>query len=150
MARFDAAAIEIRRATADDAAALSGLYAQCGYPTDPAHIAFQLAKPDTMSFTFLAELDGKAVGAIELHYLEATYRADPTTHISALVVDEASRSQGIGEKLLDVASEFANSRNCGRIEVLSNRTRERAHAFYERNGFSGQSHRYFRKGLLKP
>ena len=142
--------LTIRPAVPADAEALSALYAQCGYPTAPSHIAAQLAKPHTVSFTFLAEQNGVPVGALELHYLEATYRADPTAHISALVVDENHRSQGIGEKLLEAANEFALARHCGRIEVLSNKIRERAHAFYERSGFSGQSHRYFRKGLLKP
>lgn len=140
----------IRAAIPADAEALAALYAQCGYPTLPEHIAAQLAKPHTASFTFLAEEAGIPKGAMEVHFLEATYRADPTAHISALVVDTAHRSQSIGEKLLDAAAEFALERGCGRIEVLSNKTRERAHAFYERNGFSGASHRYFRKGLLKP
>jgi len=63
-----------------------------------------------------------------LHYLK-------TALIEELIVDFASRNQGIGKKLLDEATDYAKSHGCFRIEVHTNINREETHKFYKDNGF---------------
>ena len=57
--------------------------------------------------------------------------------IENVVTDEAYRRQGIGKRLMDMAIEFAKSRGCYKVCLLSNSTRAGAHKFYEELGFSG-------------
>lgn len=57
--------------------------------------------------------------------------------IENVVTDEAYRRQGIGKRLMEMAVEFAKSRGCYKVCLLSNSTRAGAHRFYEELGFSG-------------
>ena len=50
-------------------------------------------------------------------------------------VDEMVRSRGIGKVLLEAAQDWARRMGCIAIAVRSNIVRDRAHAFYESNGF---------------
>jgi GNAT superfamily N-acetyltransferase len=52
-----------------------------------------------------------------------------------IVVDEAHRSQGIGERLVDVALEAAARNNAQAVEVASALRRVEARGFYELLGF---------------
>jgi GNAT superfamily N-acetyltransferase len=56
-------------------------------------------------------------------------------YLEGLVVDEAARSRGIGVALLEAVEARARERGCATIRVQSNVLRERAHSFYERNGY---------------
>jgi len=55
--------------------------------------------------------------------------------LEGFVVDEAARSRGIGAALLEAVESRARERGCAEIRVQSNVLRERAHSFYERNGY---------------
>lgn len=57
--------------------------------------------------------------------------------IENVVTDKACRRQGIGKRLMEMAIEFAKSRGCYKVCLLSNSTRAGAHRFYEELGFSG-------------
>ncbi|MEK7394539.1 MAG: GNAT family N-acetyltransferase [Fibrobacterota bacterium] len=57
--------------------------------------------------------------------------------IENVVTDEAYRRQGVGKRLMERAIEFAKSRGCYKVCLLSNSTRAGAHKFYEELGFSG-------------
>ena len=57
--------------------------------------------------------------------------------IENVVTDEAYRRRGIGKRLMEMAIEFAKSRGCYKVCLLSNSTRAEAHKFYEELGFSG-------------
>lgn len=59
--------------------------------------------------------------------------------IENVVTDEAYRRQGIGKRLMEMAIEFAKSRGCYKLCLLSNSTRAGAHKFYEELGFSGSA-----------
>lgn len=59
--------------------------------------------------------------------------------IENVVTDNAYRRQGIGKRLMEMAIEFAKSRGCYKVCLLSNSTRGEAHKFYEDLGFSGTS-----------
>jgi GNAT superfamily N-acetyltransferase len=54
----------------------------------------------------------------------------------ALVVDERARGAGVGRELVASAEAWAVARGCRRLTVATRITRERAHRFYLREGFS--------------
>ncbi len=56
-----------------------------------------------------------------------------------LIIRSDIRSQGIGALLLEAAVQLAKENGCIRLEVASNRVRERAHAFYQKQGMQ-QTH----------
>lgn len=55
--------------------------------------------------------------------------------IKALVVDERTRSQGIGRALIQEAGKWAKERGCSIAYLNCNIKRERTHDFYLREGF---------------
>jgi len=63
--------------------------------------------------------------------LEVSLRAE----VNGLIVAEGQRSSGAGAKLLQAAEEWAKSKGCDSMSVRSNVIRDRAHAFYLRNGY---------------
>lgn len=58
-----------------------------------------------------------------------------TVQIVALVVDENTRSLGVGAKLVRAVEVWAPTMGVKEIWVRSNIKRERAHEFYKRNGY---------------
>lgn len=132
---------------ADDAESVARLTTQLGYPVDAdrqgSRIRDLLADPAGHAAIVAVDATGVAVGwvhAMRQRYLEG----DATAVIMGLVVDEAHRSQGIGERLLAAAEERARAMGCDRMTVRTRVTRTRAHAFYERLGYVHEktSHTY--------
>ena len=78
------------------------------------------------------------------HLLESDVRAE----VNGLIVAEGQRSVGAGAKLLQAAEDWARRHGCRGMNVRSNVIRERAHAFYERNGYEHyKTQKAFRKTL---
>jgi GNAT superfamily N-acetyltransferase len=146
-------ALKIRQAKTSDAARLADLSGQLGYPTTPAQIAQRLKRlksaPRNALWVADHSQDGVAgwihVSAVPL--IEVDYRAE----INAFVVGEKHRSQGAGAQLLAAAEEWARKQGCKGVSVRSNVIRERAHKFYERNGYEHyKTQKAFRKSLGVP
>jgi GNAT superfamily N-acetyltransferase len=79
--------------------------------------------------------EGRVVGW--LHVAARTQLTeDASAEILGLVVDESARGNGIGAALVRAAEEWARAQGCVRIRVRSRDTRERAHRFYEREGYA--------------
>lgn len=82
---------------------------------------------------FVAELDGRIVGALTL----ATYRI-PTglkAWIEDVVVDAAARGHGVGEALNQAALDSARARGAKHVSLTSRPSREAANRLYQRIGF---------------
>jgi GNAT superfamily N-acetyltransferase len=142
--------LKIRRAKASDAARLAELSGQLGYPTTAKETAVRLRrmKPTQQHAVFVADLVGDGViGWLHVStspLLEVEFRAE----VNGLVVGESQRSQGAGARLLASAEEWARKRGCKSMSVRSNVLRERAHKFYERNGYEHyKTQKAFRKKL---
>jgi GNAT superfamily N-acetyltransferase len=56
--------------------------------------------------------------------------------VDDLVSDPDGRSKGHGKALLDWLKDEARRQGCGHLELISNVVRERAHAFYFREGLA--------------
>ena len=128
--------MRIRRMVATDADRVADLITQLGYPATGGQIAKRFERIDGQSNQILlvADEDGQAVAWIHLAahpYLEN----DASAEILGFVVADGYRSRGIGRSLVASAEAWASALGCGMLRVRSRIVRERAHVFYEGNGF---------------
>lgn len=144
----DRAQIRIRKARRGDAARIAQLSGELGYPASPEQIAARLRQltPATKHSVFVAESpEAGLIGWLHVslsHLLESDLRAE----VNGLIVAEGQRSAGAGAKLLQSAEEWARKRGCKGMNVRSNVIRERAHTFYERQGYEHyKTQKAFRK-----
>jgi len=149
---FASAKMKIRRARRADAERIARLSGELGYPASAAQVATRLRQltPVSKHAVFVAESPDAATGVVGwvhvsvAHLLESDIRAE----VNGLVVAEGQRSAGAGAKLLEAAEEWARRRGCRGMNVRSNVIRERAHGFYERNGYEHyKTQKAFRKAL---
>ena len=142
--------LKIRRAKGSDAARISELAGQLGYPATAAQMRERLRgiQPASEHAVFVAESakDG-VIGWVHVSktpLLEVEIRAE----VNGLVVAEGQRSLGAGARLLAAAEDWARKRGCKGMSVRSNVIRERAHKFYECNGYEHyKTQKSFRKPL---
>jgi GNAT superfamily N-acetyltransferase len=142
--------LKIRRAKNSDAPRLANLAGQLGYPTTSAQLRerFRRIHPASQHAIFVAESakDG-VIGWLHVSrqpLLEEELRAE----VNGLVVADGQRSLGAGARLLAAAEDWARKRGCKGMSVRSNVIRERAHKFYERNGYEHyKTQKSFRKPL---
>ena len=141
----------IRRARLTDASAVAELSAQLGYPTSNEEMAARLAhliRHPRFGAVLIAEsFAGRVIGWLHVSVtplLEVSLRAE----VNGLIVAEGQRSSGAGAELLQAAEAWAKSKGCDGMSVRSNVIRERAHAFYVRNGYEHfKTQKAFRKRL---
>jgi GNAT superfamily N-acetyltransferase len=142
--------MKIRRAKGADAAQLAVLTGQLGYPATTVQIRERLRRiqPVSQNAVFVAEAANYGViGWLHVSkepLLESEMRAE----VNGLVVADGQRSRGAGAQLLAAAEEWARKHGCKEMSVRSNVIRERAHKFYERNGYEHfKTQKSFRKQL---
>jgi GNAT superfamily N-acetyltransferase len=144
----------IRTALAEDYPQMAELSRQLGYESTADDVAARMAamRESTEHAVFVAELVGGQIGgqiggwigAFVLRSVEAEARAE----VSGLVVDARVRSKGVGQRLLERAEKWAREKKCGTIGLRTNVVRERAHIFYERQGYRHtKTQRSYRKEL---
>lgn len=142
--------LKIRRAKTEDAARLRELTRQLGYPATPAEIRKRMRgiRSAAQHALFVAETkDPGVIGWIHVSK-QPLLEAEIVAQINGLVVAEERRSLGVGAQLLAAAEDWARKHGCKGMAVRSNVIRERAHLFYERNGFEHyKTQKTFRKPL---
>ena len=150
MAAADKSKLKIRRAKSGDAPRIAELAGQLGYPATAAQMRERLRgiKPASQHAVFAAETaEHGVIGWVHVSrqpLLEVEIRAE----VNGLVVDERLRSAGAGARLLAAAEDWARKHGCKGMSVRSNVIRERAHKFYERNGYEHyKTQKSFRKPL---
>jgi GNAT superfamily N-acetyltransferase len=135
--------VRIREARAADWRAVAALLAELGRPdvlaSPDAEVHARLfeaylERPDTVAL--VAERNGAVVGFCDVEFRQWLNFIRPQAWIPDLIVTEAARSAGAGAALLARAEELARSRGCWSMALESATWRERAHAFYEREGWS--------------
>jgi GNAT superfamily N-acetyltransferase len=129
--------IRVRAARLDDAPELAELTTQLGYPiTDDElrpRLATLLADDASLVLVAVEEAD-RPIGWLHVmvhHSLESA----ASVRIGGLVVDGRYRSQSVGRRLLAAGEAWARERGVARMTLYSRQTRERAHRFYQREGY---------------
>lgn len=120
-----------------DAAAAASLSGELGYPVSSEEMKRRIEllarMPDHA--VYVACISGALVGWIHVqvsHHLQA----EPRAEIGGLVVSSEVRSRGIGRRLVALAEEWALRQGLKGIVVRSRATREAAHRFYLREGYT--------------
>jgi GNAT superfamily N-acetyltransferase len=142
--------LKIRRAKSGDAARLAELSGQLGYPATRAEIVERLRgiKPAAEHTVFVAEAVKEGVIGWLHVSRQVLLESDVRAEVNGLVVADRQRSLGAGARLLAAAEEWARKQGCKGMSVRSNVIRERAHKFYERNGYEHyKTQKSFRKPL---
>jgi len=138
----------IRPVRRSDLEAVARLCGELGYPPDPpdppdpldpGHGALA-RRLDTLlreprHAVLVAEREGQGVIGLVHVYTDTWLVLAATADIGGLVVSEAHRGSGVGARLLAAAEAWAAAHGCRRLFVRTNAIRERAHRFYERQGY---------------
>jgi GNAT superfamily N-acetyltransferase len=72
-------------------------------------------QPADETATFVAELDGRVVGVVDIHVARPGGAHQPRTYgyVPELAVIADARRQGVGEALMVAAEDWARARGCG-------------------------------------
>jgi len=138
----------IRPATAHDAQSIARLLTQLGYPTDAADVPRRLERMRgaERSLVLLAERGGQVVGLATLHILSVLNRPRDVAWLTALVVDEGARGEGVGRALVREVEEHARKAECEWLSVTTATDRHGAREFYPQIGMQ-ETGRRFGRGL---
>lgn len=85
----------------------------------------------------VAERDGRVVGMCSGQLTISTAEGGYALLLEDFVVDEDSRSRGIGRRLLDAVADWAAGYGAARLQLLADRGNDRALAFYHHAGWRG-------------
>ena len=99
--------------------------------------AFEEIEKDSNHELIVVEMDGKIVGTLQLMFLPSiSYQGGLRAQVESVRVDGKLRNQGIGREMMKWAIERAKERDAHLVQLTSHKSREAAHRFYERLGFS--------------
>jgi GNAT superfamily N-acetyltransferase len=137
--------VGVRLARAGDLAAVIGLLSMLHDPGDAeaipreARTMFERILRQYGRRLLVAEVDGRIVGTTDVLVVENLSRGlRPWAAVENVVVDPQSRRQGVGRALVQAAVDYATECGCYKIQLLSNRKRRDAHAFYRSLGFDAE------------
>lgn len=127
--------ISIRAAELKDIPSLKRLFLQLGYKTESASLEQRIREQHDRLCTLVAESEREVCGVIVINFIMPFHENNLWALISALVIDESSRGQGVGQQLLIASERIAVIKKCSQIELSSSEKRVKAHKFYENNGY---------------
>jgi ribosomal protein S18 acetylase RimI-like enzyme len=135
--------LTIRDARAADGAAIASLLGQLGYETEAAAVAPRLERLVIVGDrVVVAVVADEVVGLAQLHASPTIEHERPAAKISALVVDESHRGEGIGRALVEEMEAEARARRCVVLFLTTAARREDAQAFYRRVGLEETGTRF--------
>lgn len=104
---------------------------------DPGYAAgFAAITTDPNQRLLVAEHDGEIVGTFQLSFLPGlSHRGAWRGQIEAVRIAREWRSRGLGREMIEWAIARCRERGCHLVQLSTHRSRNRAHAFYERLGF---------------
>jgi ribosomal protein S18 acetylase RimI-like enzyme len=135
--------LTIRDARADDGPAIASLLGQLGHETEPRAVPPRLERLVIVGDrVVVAVIDNEVVGLAQLHASPTIEHERPAAKISALVVDESHRGEGIGRALVEAMEAEARARRCVLLFLTTAARREDAQAFYRRVGLEETGTRF--------
>lgn len=141
---MDAPVHTVRPATEHDAPEIARLLSQLGHPTVADSIVSRWEDWTAAGNVALvvSGQNGSLLGTATLHHMVVLHRPKPVGRITALIVDEPARGQGVGRALVAAAEASLARAGCGLLEITSNARLMDAHAFYEHLGYQRTSERF--------
>ncbi|MBV9737851.1 MAG: GNAT family N-acetyltransferase [Candidatus Eremiobacteraeota bacterium] len=125
--------VVIRAAERSDVPRIIELAGQLGYTVSAARVGSAIDVADDRAL--LVAIDGESVVGWIALARDMALLGEGDGWIEGLVVAEAHRNHSVGSTLLACAHEWARKKGCVRMRVRSNVVRDRAHRFYEREGY---------------
>lgn len=99
--------------------------------------AFEQIENDSNHELIVAELDGEVVGTLHLMLIPSiSYQGGLRAQVESVRVDGRYRDRGIGSEMMKWVIERAKERDAHLVQLTTHRSREDAHRFYERLGFT--------------
>ncbi|MEU3717816.1 GNAT family N-acetyltransferase [Streptomyces californicus] len=147
--------LEIRPVTTDDLASVVAMLAddplgaQRESPEDltPYEEALQRLTDDPNQHVVVAVREGRVVGTLQLTIVPGLSRRGATRSIiEGVRIHGDERGSGLGTQLIQWAVDESRRQDCRLVQLTSDVTREDAHRFYERLGFTA-SHVGFKLAL---
>lgn len=139
--------LAIRPAKKTDAADLSRLVSQLGYPSTEQDMAERLralaGQPEYV--LFVAEASGRIVGLVGAFLGYALEFNGPWGRLMGLVVDEPFRGRGIGRRLMERIEAWLRDHGATRLTLTSGKQRTEAHRFYRRLGYEETGLRFVKR-----
>lgn len=143
--------VEIRPATTDDIVGLRKLLADDALGEGREDLteaglakyqrAFQAIEESPDNELFVAEAGGRLVGTFQLTWIPYLSRGGSLRClIEAVRVSSELRGQGLGTRMMEFALERARAKDCGLVQLTTDKTRLDAHRFYEKLGFEVTHH----------
>jgi GNAT superfamily N-acetyltransferase len=143
--------VRVREATPEDWTVVAALLAELGRPEalgtpdeEELRRVFldYLERDDVVAL--VVEDDGRVVGFCDLEFRIRLNFAEPQAWIPDLIVAEEARSRGAGTALIRRAEEISRGRGAWGMALESATWRERAHSFYEREGWAYSAKAFIR------
>ncbi|MGB8622428.1 MAG: GNAT family N-acetyltransferase [Paracoccaceae bacterium] len=136
--------VVFRTATRADVPAVVALLADdsLGAAREGADLARYLEAFDAMqreggNLLIVGEAAGSVVATYQLTFISGlSLKARRRAQVESVRVASAMRGQGIGAAMMADAKARARQAGCGLMQLTTNNTRSRAHAFYTRLGFT--------------
>jgi N-acetylglutamate synthase-like GNAT family acetyltransferase len=144
------AGVKVRRARRGDAGRIAALTCQLGYPTTTRQIAkrLSLVLEESASACFVAVKREEGVVGWVHASTTPLLEVQRCAEVKGLVVDEKTRNESVGGRLLEAAEKWAHKIGCKSMSVKSNVIRDRAHRFYLKHGYEHyKTQKAFRKTL---
>jgi len=129
--------INIRQATLEDEAIVYKMICaleESTYDRGAFNIVYK-ANLDAGSCVYIVEYAQKPAGFINIRIKPVLHHAGKVAEIEEFYIDDEFRSTGIGSKVMDHFIGTLKEENIVSLELVSNVRREKAHKFYEKNGF---------------
>lgn len=144
---IQAPVLQIRKYDMNDLETVTALLRSFGYPTTLSVMRdrMQTVENSDAHCTLIAELDEEVVGMIELReVISYCKQKDTVAEITAIIVAEQLRGEGLGRRLITAGEEWARSLGCKQLFLCSGNRVERApaHAFYRHLGFEQKGYRF--------
>ena len=109
--------------------------------------AFAAIKADKNQLLAVFEYHDTLVGCLQLSFIPGLSRQGMWRgQIEAVRISATHRSKGFGTEMIGWAVEECRARNCGLVQLTSDKTRAKAGAFYQSLGFQ-PSHEGFKLSL---
>jgi len=139
--------LTITTVTATDTADIRDLLIELGYEMTTKDLTAKLTDLHRRPHDriLIARSGGRAVGLGALHVIPVIHVPGNLGRITALVVSEVARGQGVGRLIVEVLEDAAMKAGCTRMEVTSGDHRSGAHEFYQRLGYEVNERRFIKR-----